>query len=166
MNPAGGAQDNPNNLRYCDQTTPFRYIFKLSGGLPLPYKITVSANFQIYDAPGSGLFLTPPYFSARYDVGAAVAGRTVTGGQTTPSSISVNLLQPNTIYQEYYKVADMRFAKAMKIGKLNTTALAEFNNIFNIRSINSVTQNYGSNWLRPATVERGLNVRFGMQMRY
>jgi hypothetical protein len=61
VNPAGGAQDNPNNLRYCDQTTPFRYIFKLSGGLPpLPFKITVSGNFQIFDAPGSGLFLTPP----------------------------------------------------------------------------------------------------------
>src|SRR5439155_22382115 len=38
VNPNGGAQDNPNNLRYCDQTTPFRYIFKLSGGLPLRYK--------------------------------------------------------------------------------------------------------------------------------
>ena len=35
-----------------------------------------------------------------------------------------------------------------------------------IRSINAVTENYGSNWLRPASVQRGLNVRFGLQMRF
>jgi hypothetical protein len=118
VNPAGGSQDNPNNLRYCDQTTPFRYIYKLSGGVPLPLKITISGNYQIYDAPGSGLFLTPPYFSAIYVVNAANAGRTVTGGQTSSGSISVNLLQPNTLYQDYYKIADVRFAKTMTIGKL------------------------------------------------
>jgi len=167
VNPAGGAQDNPNNLRYCDQTTPFRYIYKVSGGIPLKYQITVSGNFQIFDAPGSGLFLTPPYFSAIYPVNAAAAGiPAITGGQTTPGSVSVNLLQPNSIYQDYYKAVDVRFAKTMQTGKLRTTALAEFNNIFNLTSIASVTQNYGANWLRPATVQRGLNIRFGLQMRF
>jgi hypothetical protein len=169
VNPAGGSQDNPNNLRYCDQTTPFRYIYKLSGGIPLPLKITISGNYQIYDAPGSGLFLTPPYFSANYVVNVGNAGQVVTGGQTSPGSISVNLLRPNTIYQDYYKIADVRFAKTMKIGKLQTTALAEFANIFNMLSVASVTQNYSyptSNWLRPATVQRGLNIRFGLQMRF
>src|SRR5207249_2696700 len=156
VNPNGGAQDNPNNLRYCDQTTPFRYIYKVSGGLPLKYKITVSGNFQIYDAPGSGLFLTPPYFAAIQPVSSAAL---ITGGQTTPSTIYVNLLQPNSIYQDYYKAVDVRFAKTMQTGKLRTTALAEFNNIFNLTSVASVTQNYGANWLRPATVQRGLNVR-------
>jgi len=159
-------QDNPNNLRYCDQTTPYRAIYKLSGGVPVMWKITLSGNFQIYDAPGSGLFLTPPYFAANYVVNAANAGIPITGGQTTSSSINVNLLAPNTIYQDYYKVADLRVAKTMTINKLRTTALAEFNNVFNLLSIASVTQNYGSNWLRPATVQRGLNIRFGLQMSF
>ena len=61
---------------------------------------------------------------------------------------------------------DVRFAKTMQTGKLRTTALAEFNNIFNLTSVASVTQNYGANWLRPATVQRGMNVRFGLQMRF
>jgi hypothetical protein len=163
------AVDNPNNLRYCDQTTPFRFIYKLSGGIPLPYNITISGNYQIFDAPGSGLFLLPPYFAANYVVNAANAGIPVTGGQTSPGSITVNLLRPNTIYQDYYRIADVRFAKTMTLGKLHTTVLAEFNNIFNLTSINAVTQNYSyptSNWLRPATVQRGLNIRFGLQMRF
>jgi outer membrane receptor protein involved in Fe transport len=159
-------QDNPNNLRFCDQTTPFRNIFKLSGGIPLPYRIMVSGNFQIYDTPGSGLFLGNPYFAAVLPVSTALAGRTVTGGQTSTGSISVNLLAPNTIFQDYYKVLDIRFAKSMTMGKLNLTPLAEFENIFNMRSINSVTENYGSNWLRPATVQRGRTIRFGLQARF
>ena len=28
--------NNPNSLRFCDSTTPFRHIFKISGGVPLP----------------------------------------------------------------------------------------------------------------------------------
>jgi hypothetical protein len=132
----------------------------------MKYNITVSGNFQIYDAPGSGLFLTPPYFSAILPVNAAAAGTPINGGQTTSSTISVNLLEPNKIYQDYYKIADVRVAKTMTTGKLRTTALAEFQNLFNMLSIASVTQNYGSNWLRPATVQRGLNVRFGVQMSY
>jgi hypothetical protein len=165
----GLANDNPNNLRYCDQTTPFRYIYKLSGGIPLRWGVTISGNYQIYDAPGAGLFLQPPYFAANYVVNAANAGRTITGGQTSPGSIGVNLLAPNTIYQDYYKIADVRFAKTMTLGRLHTTALAEFNNIFNMTSVSSVTQNYSfpeTNWLRPATVQRGLNIRFGLQMRF
>jgi hypothetical protein len=159
-------RDNPNDLRYCDTTTPYRVIYKLSGGVPLKYKITLSGNFQIYDAPGSGLFLTPPYFAANQTVTAAVAGQPITGGQATSSSITVNMLQPNTIFQDYYKIADVRVAKTMTVGRMRTTALAEFNNLFNMLSVASVTQNYGANWLRPATVQRGLNIRFGVQIAY
>src|SRR5262249_33770972 len=90
----------------------------------------------------------------------------ITGGQTSSSSINVNLLAPNSIYQDYYKIADFRLAKTMTMGKMRTTALAEFNNLFNMLSIASVTQNYGANWLRPATVQRGLNIRFGVQISY
>jgi hypothetical protein len=158
--------DNPNNLRFCDQTTPYRFIYKVSGGLPLPHDVTIAGNFQLYDAPGSGLFLVPPFFAANYVVSTAIAGRTVTGGQTNPNQINVNLLEPNKIYQEYYKIADVRFSKGITWGRWRSTVLAEFENIFNIRSINAVTQNYGANWLRPASVQRGLNVRFGIQTRW
>ena len=46
------------------------------------------------------------------------------------------------------------------------TALAEFDNMFNIQSINAVNQNYGAAWLRPTSVQRGRNIRFGIQVRY
>ena len=159
-------QENPNNLRFCEQTTPFRAIYKLSGGVPLPFDTMISGNFQIYDAPGAGLVVVAPYFAANLPVNSANAGRTITGGQGTAGSINVNLLEPNTIYQEYYKLVDVRFSKTMTMGRSRLTALAEFDNLFNIQSINQVTQNYGSNWLRPTSIQRGRNIRFGIQYRF
>ena len=38
-------------------------------------------------------------------------GIAINGGQTTASSINVNLLKPNSIYQQYYRIADVRVAK-------------------------------------------------------
>jgi hypothetical protein len=169
-NSCENAQENPNNLRFCDQTTPFRHIFKLSGGVPLKYNIMISGNFQIFDAPGAGLAVVAPYFAANMPVNtAANGGRTVTGGQATPGTINVNLLEPNRIYQEYFKMLDVRFSKIMIMGPYRLTALAEFDNLFNIRSINQVNQAYsgtGATWLRPTSVQRGRNVRFGIQFRF
>jgi hypothetical protein len=160
------AVDNPNNLRFCDQKGPYRNIYKLSGGMPLPYGINISGNFQIYDAPGAGLAVIPPYFAANLVVNSAAAGRPITGGQSATGSINVNLLEPNQIYQEYYKVVDVRFSKSMTVGRTRITPLAEFDNMFNIQSINAVNQNYGTAWLRPTSVQRGRNIRFGVQVRY
>ena len=163
--------DNPNSLRFCDTKTPFRHILKISGGVPLPWNVMVSANYQIYDTPGSGLFLAPPYYAANLTASATQFGRPFTGGtNATGSSMTLNLLEPNHIYADYYKIFDARISKTMNIGRNRITALAEFDNLLNMRNTVAVTQNYsipgGGNWLRPATVQRGLNVRFGIQYRF
>ena len=157
---------NPNSIRFCDQKGPFRSIYKLSGGVPLPYNIMISGGFQMFDAPGAGLNVIPPYFAANLVVTAAAAGRPITGGQSATGSINVNLLEPNQIYQEYYKMIDVRFSKTMTVGRMRMTPLAEFDNMFNIQSINAVNQNYGTAWLRPTSIQRGRNIRFGVQVRY
>jgi hypothetical protein len=159
--------ENPNSLRFCDRTVPFRHILKFAGNYPLPYRIMLSPIFQIYDTPGSGLFLAAPYYAANQTVTSAILGRTFTGGtNATGSQANVNLLAPNSIFADYYKIFDMRVSKAMTIGRHHINALAEFDNILNMRNVVSVTENYGSNWLRPASVQRGRNIRFGIQYRF
>ena len=54
----------------------------------------------------------------------------------------------------------------MTIGRQRITALAEFDNLLNMRNVVAVTENYGANWLRPASVQRGRNIRFGIQYRF
>ena len=159
--------DNPNNLRFCDRTIPFRPIYKASAGVELPYAISVSGNFQFYDTPGSGLFLAAPYFAANQTINSTVLGRAFTGGTNAAGdSASLNLLAPNSIFADYYKIFDMRLAKRMTLGRHRITALAEFDNILNMRNVVAVTENYGANWLRPASVQRGRNIRFGVQYRF
>ena len=156
--------NNPNSLRFCDSTTPFRHILKLSGGIPLKYSIMVSGNFQIYDTPGSGLFLAAPYFAANHVFTTANAGRQIV--TSDGGGLTVNLLPPNTIFADYYKIFDLRVAKTMTIGRNRFTALAEFDNLINMRNVVAVTESFGANWLRPATVQRGRNIRFGIQYRF
>ena len=159
--------ENPNSLRFCDRTIPFRHILKVSGGIPLRWNVMVSSNFQIYDTPGAGLALAPPYYVANLTVNSAVLGSTFTGGtNATGSSATLNLLAPNNIFADYYKIFDIRLSKSMTLGRQRITALAEFDNLLNMRNVVSVTENYGSNWLRPASVQRGRNIRFGVQYRF
>jgi hypothetical protein len=157
--------ENPNDLRFCDTKLPFRHIYKLSGGVPLPLDMMVSGSFQVYDTPGQLLVLTPPYISAQYSVDSATAGYPLTGG----TSIQVNLLQPGRLFNDYYKVFDVRLAKTFTTGRLKTTALAEFENLFNLTSVVKVTETYApgsSNWLRPNNLQRGRNVRWGLQVKF
>ena len=158
--------ESPNSLRFCDTTTPLRHIVKVSGGLPLPLDMTLSGTFQIYDTPGAGLALVPPYINANYAVTSAIAGYPLTGG----GSINVNLVQPNTLWNDYYKILDVRLAKVFTISRLKTTALAEFDNLLNMSNVVTVQESYGANnggnWLRPTSLQRGRNIRFGLQMRF
>ena len=158
-----GLRDDPNSLRFCNTTSPFRHIYKLTGGVPLPFDMMASANFQVYDTPGSGLGLNVPYISANYSVNSAIAGVPLTGGR----SLTVDLVEPNTMFINYYKILDVRLQKRFTMGGgLRVIALAEFNNLFNWAGTRLVTESFGSRWLRPTSIQRGRNIRFGTQINF
>jgi hypothetical protein len=63
-------------------------------------------------------------------------------------------------------VLDIRVARPFTTGRQSTTAIAEFENVLNMTNVVGVREFYGVNWLRPTTLQRGLNVRWGLQMRF
>ena len=138
--------ENPTNLRFCDVDLPWRSLYKVAGGVPLPWGLSTSAVFQIYDTPGSGLSVVPPYISANYAVTSAIAGYPLTGG----GSINVNLVQPGDLFNDYYKILDGRLLKTFTTGRLKTTVMGEFYNILNMTNVVSVAEAY-----RPRTRRRG-----------
>lgn len=158
--------ENPNDLRFCDNDLPWRQLFKVAGGVPLPYGFSVSGVFQIYDTPGSGLSLTPSYIRANYAVTSAIAGYPLTGG----GSINVNLIEPGRVFNDYYKILDARVLKEFKLGRLRTVAMAEFYNLFNMTNVVSVAEAYSTAnpaaWQRPNSLQRGRQIRGGLQMRF
>ena len=158
--------DNPNNLRFCDTDLGFRNLYKVAGTVPLPLGFSASAVFQIYDTPGSGLSLVPPYISANYAVTSAIAGYPLTGG----GSININLLEPGELFNDYYKILDARLIKDFRIGRLKTTVMAEFYNLLNMTNVVSVSESYSTGnpaaWARPNALQRGRQIRGGLQMRF
>ena len=101
-------RDNPNSLRFCDSTPPFRTTYKLSAAYQLPWEFQLSGSFIA--TPG-------PSVNANYTVTAAIAGRPIIGSHRRRARRSrVNLIEPNTVFLDYKKQLDLRIARNFRFG--------------------------------------------------
>jgi hypothetical protein len=156
-------RDNPNSLRFCDATPPFRTTYKVSAAYQLPWDSQLSGSFIA--TPG-------PSVNANYAVTAAIAGQPVIGTTGGGTSINVNLAEPNTIFLDYKKQLDLRVAKNFRFGtKTRIQGFADIFNLLNAGTVLRVNETYGSNpatnaWMTPLTIMDARYVRFGMQMSF
>jgi hypothetical protein len=156
-------RDNPNSLRFCDATPPFRTTFKLSGAYQLPWDTQLSGTFLA--TPG-------PSVNANYAVNSAIAGQPVIGNTGGSTSITVNLAEPNTIFLDYRNQLDLRVAKNFRIGsRTRVQGFADIFNVFNAGTVLRVNETYGSNpatnaWMTPLSIMEARYLRFGVQMSF
>jgi hypothetical protein len=155
-------RDNPNGLRFCDAIPPFRTTVKLSGVYQLPWDFSVSGTFLA--APGASI-------NANYTVTAAIAGRAIVGSTGGANTISVNLIEPNTVFLDYRNNFDMRFGKNLRFGGRRIQLFADIFNVLNAGTVVRVSETYGSNpatntWRNPLTIMEGRYFRFGTQMSF
>jgi hypothetical protein len=139
---------NPDTLRFCDVTPPFRNLYKLSGGYTLPYDVQVSGSLQA--VPGSDL-------QANYTYNSTTAGVTLTGA----NSRTINLLEPNTVFLDYQTQLDLRFARTFRFGRKRIQGYADIFNFLNASTVASVNQTFGANWLRPLVVMQARRLQLG-----
>jgi len=156
------ARDNPNTLRFCDAVPPFRTTVKASASYNLPYDFQVSGTFLA--VPGPGL-------NANYTVTSAIAGRTIIGSTAGAPSISVNLVQPNTVFLDYRKQLDMRMGRTFRFGRYRVQGFMDMFNALNTGTVLTANATYGSNpatnaWFTPLTIMDGRYFRFGTQMSF
>ena len=155
-------RDNPNGLRFCDSIPPFRTTFKLSGSYNLPWELQMSGTFQAI--PGASI-------AANYSVTSVIAGRTIIGSTAGGTTISVNLVEPNTMFLDYRKQMDLRFARNFRFDRYRMQPFVDIFNFFNSGTVLRVNQTYGSNpatnaWLTPQAIQDGRYFRFGIQMSF
>ncbi len=143
--------DNPNARRFCDNTPPFRTLFRLSGSYALPYAVQVSGNLAV--VPGASV-------GASYAVNSAIAGVPLTGGGT----LNVQLVEPNTMFLDSLTQLDVRLMRAFRIGQVRARALVEVYNVFNAGTVTQLNQTFGPSWLRPQAITQGRYLRFGTQI--
>jgi hypothetical protein len=154
-------RSNPNNFRFCDSVGPYRTQFKLNGAYPLPYKFQVSGAF--FMRPGAST-------SANYTVDRTISpGITGAAGQT---SITVNLIEPGTMFLDYINQLDLRLTRTFGLGKSRLQALVDVYNVFNAGTVTTLNNNYARNasgrlvWLDPQTIQTSRYVRFGGQLSF
>jgi hypothetical protein len=155
-------RDNPNSLRFCDSTPPFRTTVKASAAYQMPWDTQLSGSFLA--APGASV-------AANYTVTAAIAGQPIIGSTAGGTTITVNLAEPNTIFLDYVNQFDLRLAKNFRVG--SRTRIQGFMDVFNVLNSGTVTRvntTYNTSatnpWLTPLSLMEARYVRFGMQMSF
>jgi hypothetical protein len=156
------ARDNPNGLRFCDSTPPFRTTFKMSGAYQLPWEVQLSGTFMAIPAGD---------IDANYDVTAAIAGRPIIGSTAAATTIRVNLIEPNTVFLDYQKKLDLRLARSFRVDRYRIQGFADIFNVLNAGTVVRVNETYGTNpttnqWLTPLALMEARYLRFGVQMSF
>ena len=155
-------RDNPNSLRFCDSVGPFRTLFKMSGAYELPYRFQVAGTFVA--RPGISI-------SSNYVVTSAIAGRPIVSSTAGASQITVNLVEPGTMFTDYVNSLDMRVSRNFRFGQYRLQGMVDIYNVFNAGAVTTLNSNFSAIaatrvWLNPQTIQNSRYVRFGAQLNF
>jgi hypothetical protein len=98
----------------------------------------------------------------------SAAGRRLRSGRSGErgrgGNLTVNLVDPTTMYLDHVNTTDMRIARTFRVGRNRVQAFVEIFNVVNASTILSVNETYGQQWLRPLLVMQGRRFQFGGQL--
>jgi hypothetical protein len=86
--------------------------------------------------------------------------------------MTVNLIEPNTVFLPYQNRLDMRAGKTFRVGdRTKFQGFVDLFNVFNAGTVMAVNQTYGAvaatnAWFTPTRIMDGRFFRFGMQMNF
>jgi hypothetical protein len=169
------APDDPNTLRFCDDRengVPFRKGLKLAGSFPLPWGITVSGVLQSNQGTASSRTVVatrggttyPSTCPAPCPAGQVILPTAVFG----QSSLTVNLVDGDTVYTERINQLDLRAAKTVRYGRLSITPSLEIFNVNNSDAIISYvsTSILNPSYLKPNSIMQGRMIGVNVQTRW
>jgi hypothetical protein len=145
---------------FCHIETPFLSQVKLLGAYTLPWAVQVSGTFQ--NVAGPLIMANAVYTSAQV---AGSLGRPLGAAST----VTVNVVQPGTLYGERMNQFDVRLAKTFTVGRTRLQGLFDVYNAFNGNAIVAVNNTYGTNgatWDVPQRILPARLFKFGLQMTF
>jgi carboxypeptidase family protein len=170
--------DNPNNFRFCDQRDygmPYLHEMKFGGSYTLPwYDVQVNAALQSYAGAVLGaswsISRTTRYdavrgFNASNCKAPCTLGALVIPG-LTPTSISVNLLEPGSSYYGRLNQLDFGVRKLFRIGRYQYSGQLDLFNFLNTSFIKSQVTTIGSSYSNVTSTLQPRTLRLAIQMRF
>ena len=140
---------------YCHMNTKFLTQLKFLGAYTIP-RVEVQISGSLQSIPG-------PEVQANYVATNAVIapslGRALAGGA---ANVTVNLVEPGTMYGERLNQLDLRFAKILRIQQRRVSLNVDLYNAFNGNAVLQQSQAFG-NWQQPQGVLVGRNMKFSVQ---
>jgi hypothetical protein len=150
--------------QYCRNTNPFKgdTQVKFSGSYPLPWGFQASGAVQ--NLSGRPIASTFSYSNAQI---APSLGRNLAacGAQTVcTSSVTVTILEPNTLFEKRYTLADLRVSRTFRMGRVRVQPRVDIYNVLNSDAVNSARSVYGTTWLQPIEVFGARMAKLGVQV--
>jgi hypothetical protein len=147
--------DNPSPL-YCHVQGTFLMQVKFLAAYRIPrIGVQVSGNLQN---------MTGPAISANYTATNAVVapslGRNLSGGA---ANVSVNLVEPRTMYGERRNQLDLRISRSLRAGRVRATPTVDVYNAFNSNPVLELNNSFAT-WLRPQGILPARFAKVGLQI--
>ena len=139
---------------FCDSSTAWLTQIKLLGSYTLPYDIQVAATLQSAPGPERQALITVTPAEI-----AAALGRPSASG----AAVTINALEPGTVYGERFNQFDLRFTKIFQAGRARIRAMIDIYNVFNNNAVFS--ESYAqANYLSPFGFMPPRLLRFAAQL--
>ncbi len=129
---------------YCKQSSGFLTTYKALAAYTVP-KIDVLLSGTFSSRPGVSLSANLVVPSAQI---APSLGRPLSGG----ANVTINLLEPNTMFGDRINQVDMRVGKVVRFGTSRATFSLDVLNLFNTDAILAYNPTFNATWPTPTTV--------------
>jgi hypothetical protein len=149
--------DNPSPL-YCHTQEEFLTQIKFTGSYTIP-RVDVRVSGSLQNGPG-------PAIAANYVAQVAEVqpslGRSLAGGAR---NVTVNLVEPGTMYADRYTQVDLRIAKILGFGARRVTPQLDIYNLLNSNVVTALSNAYAT-WQRPQGIMPARFVKVGVQLTF
>jgi hypothetical protein len=147
-------------MQFCHRQTPWQTQFKTFGVYTVP-KADVQVSGTFRSIPGDPLRAAFNASNA-YLAANSTLGRALAGGA---ANITIDLVEPYTVYLDRRNELDMRFGKLLRAGRTRTVISMDVFNMLNIDAVVNANQNFAV-WRRPTQILNARVIKFSVQFDY
>jgi hypothetical protein len=142
---------------YCRQVEPLLTQLRAIGTYMIP-RVDVQIAGTFSSRPGAVLAanLVVPNAAVRQSLGRNLAGNV--------QNVTVNVLEPNTLFGDRSNQVDLRLAKTLRFGRTRTNVAMDLVNALNSSAVLIYNNTFNATWPTPANVITARVVRFSVQV--
>jgi hypothetical protein len=147
---------NPVDLPYCHKAERFLTQVKGFAAYTIP-RVEVQVSATLQSLPGPEIQAN---FNAPNALVAPSLGRPLSGNA---ANVTVNLVEPGTMYAPRANQVDLRFGKVFRFGANRAAVNLDLYNAFNSSAVITLNNNFAT-WQRPQAILQARFAKIGLQL--